>query len=96
MAGLLNTQTKVNADVGSTCFAFREAFDKLQRLRHFCLIHPDPDFIALGFTEAETTQIKSAMADADTIYQAAIGNGTIPAATNLMANIDQLAGDFLP
>lgn len=90
--GIQFDKPTVNQGMGGTALRLRTAFREAEEWRHFCLITPDAMLTGLGFSPAEVAAIKSAWADADTIVQAATGAGTIAVASNLMANLDQLAG----
>lgn len=95
--GLASNTTKgsVDADIGQAALALRKAFAQIEELRHYCLITPDATLVALGYTQAEVAIIKSAFADGDTLFQVATGAASLPTPTNLLANLDQLAGDLL-
>lgn len=95
--GLAATLTKatLDTDFGNVALALRKVLGQLEELRHYCLITPDATLVALGYTAAEVAIIKSAFADGDTLFQIATGAAPLAAATNLMANLDQLAGDLL-
>jgi len=94
LASVMN-KSSLDADFGSTAFNLRKVLGQVEQLRHFCLITPDATLTALGYTLAEVGIIKSAFADGDTIFQLATGAATLAVATNLLANLDQLAGDML-
>lgn len=83
---------ELDQQIGDIALGLRRDFRKAQEMRHYLLITPDATLTGIGYTAAEVAIIKSAFADADTIVQAATGAGTITPASNLMVNLDQLAG----
>jgi len=94
-AGIPLTKAQLDSDMGQTAGLLRKVFARIELLQHCMLIHPDQDFINLGYSQAEVNQFKAAFNDGLTILQAATGLTTIPVATNLMANLDLLAGDLV-
>jgi hypothetical protein len=88
------TKATVDNDVGQASLALRNAFRRIQQLRHFCLITPDATLVALGYTQAEVTTLKSAMADGDLLRQACEGAIALPQ-QDYRLNLDQLAGDLV-
>lgn len=92
--GLPLLKSNLDADFGNAALALRNAFRRVEQLRHFCLITPDATFTALGYTEAEVGIIKSAFADSDNVRQAWEGTIALPQ-QDYRVNIDQLGGDLL-
>lgn len=100
--GLSLTKQQLDTDFGQAALALRNALRRIEELHHFCLITPDSTFKTLGYSDGTGTNpvneiaiIKSAFTDGDTLNGLAVGTGTLAAAQNLLANLDQLAGDLL-
>jgi uncharacterized protein YaiL (DUF2058 family) len=93
--GLQLQKAQLDRDLGQTALALRKVLAQIEQLHHFCLITPDATLVNLGYTQAEVNTIKSAFVDGDTLNSLATGTGTLAAPQNLLANLDQLAGDLL-
>lgn len=93
--GLPVTKAQLDNDFGATALGLRRSLNRIEELHHYLVITPDATLIALGYTAGQVATIKSAFSDGDTINNLATGNATLAVATNLMANLDQLAGDLL-
>jgi hypothetical protein len=94
--GIVVSKGQLDTDMAQTSLALRNAFRRIQQLRHYLLITPDATFTggAFGYTPAEVTIFKSAFADADTLRQAWEGTLALPQ-QDYRLNLDQLAGDLI-
>jgi hypothetical protein len=93
--GAAVTKPQLDNEMAQDVQTLRLAFRKIEERRLYFLTNPDAVFVAMGYTLAEVATVKSAWADGDTIRLAATAAGTIPVATNLMANLNQLAGTLV-
>lgn len=93
--GLVTTKQNLDNDIGLVSLALRNAFRRIEQLRHYFLITPDATLVALGYTQAEVTTIKSAFVDGDTLRLIWEGTNALPVAQDFRVNMDQLAGDLV-
>lgn len=63
MAGIPVTKTQLDDKVGQTALTLKKAYDDAVDINTYLVATPDADLIALGFTQADVTLIKSAYAD---------------------------------
>lgn len=63
MIGESITQGQLNQAAGTVTLELKRNYDRAVAINEFLLRTSDADLIALGFTQAEVTTIKSAFAD---------------------------------
>lgn len=93
--GLTVTKNQLDQDLGGASLALRNAFRRIQQLRHYLLITPDATLVSIGYVQAEVTTIKSAFADGDQLRQIFEGSLALPAAQDFRLNLDLVAGDLV-
>jgi hypothetical protein len=88
------TKAQMDADLSTAFLTLRNAFRRIEQLRQCTLVHPDADFLAIGYVQAEVNLLKAATVDGDNLRQGWEGEIALPKQDYRLA-MDQLCGDLV-
>jgi hypothetical protein len=88
------SKAQMDADLSTAFLTLRNAFRRIEQLRHCTLIHPDADFLAIGYVQAEVNLLKGATVDGDNLRLGWQGAIALPQ-LDYRLNMDQLCGDLV-
>jgi hypothetical protein len=90
--GLPVTKTEIDSRAGDIARAFQKNFEDVLTMQTYLEATPDPDLIALGYTEQEVAVIKTAFADLTLLSRIWSGLEALPAPKDFRAFVRQLWG----
>ena len=90
--GLSISKSEIDSRSGDTARTFQKLFGDVATLQSYLLQTTDPDLVALGYTEAEVTVLKSAFADLSQLAGIWSGNDSLPTPKDFRAFVRQLWG----
>ena len=92
VAGFQVTKDGLNQRAGAVVVAGEAFLDDVRRMKVWLDTQTNPNLVALGFTDTEATQLKSAFTDLDNLRKVAYAQATQATANNFFFWGSQLRG----
>jgi hypothetical protein len=90
--GLPVTKDEIDARAGDTARNFQRLFGDVVTLQQYLLATPNPDLVALGYTDQEVATLKTAFTDLTELANIWIGQAALAAPKDFRAFVKQLWG----
>jgi hypothetical protein len=90
--GLPVTKTEIDSRAGDIARSFQAAFENVLTMQTYLEATPNPDLVALGYTDQEVAVLKTAFADLTQLATIWNGAAALPAAKDFRAFVRQLWG----
>jgi hypothetical protein len=90
--GLAVTKTEIDARAGDTARGFQKLFEDVYTMQTYLEATPNPDLVALGYTDAEVATLKTAFADLTQLAQIWGGLEALAAPKDFRTFVRQLWG----
>ena len=90
--GLPVTKTEIDARGGDIARAFQKNFEDVYTMQTYLEATPNPDLVALGYTDQEVATLKTAFADLTQLSQIWAGLEALPAPKDFRVFVRQLWG----
>jgi len=90
--GLGTTKSEVDKRAGDIAQSFQRAFDDVVTMQGFLLATPNPDLIALGYTDQEVATLKTAFTDLQQLGTIWTGQAALAAPKDFRTFVRQLWG----
>jgi len=90
--GLPVTKDEIDSRAGDTARAFQRSFEDVYTMQTYLEATPNPDLVALGYTDQEVATLKTAFADLTQLSQIWAGLEALPAAKDFRTFVRPLWG----
>lgn len=90
--GLPVTKSEIDARAGDLARAFQKLFGDVVTMQTYLEATPNPDLVAMGYTDQEVATLKTAMADLSQLGRIAAGAEALAAPKDFRAFVRQLWG----
>jgi hypothetical protein len=90
--GLPVTKTEIDSRAGDIARGFQKLFEDVVTMQTYLEATPNPDLVALGYTDQEVAVLKTAFADLSQFGRIWTGTEALPAAKDFRAFVRQLWG----
>jgi hypothetical protein len=90
--GLPVTKTEIDTRAGDIARGFQKAFEDVLTMQTYLEATPNPDLIALGFTDAEVATLKTAFTDLSQLSRIWAGAEALATAKDFRTFVRQLWG----
>lgn len=90
--GILVTKSEIDSRMGQLAQNYQKLFRDLAILKVYFDATPNNDLAPIGFSPAEVTIMKAAIADLNQLYDIARGAATLTIAKDFQANVRQMWG----
>lgn len=90
--GLAVTKQEIDARAGDLARLFQRAFDDVLTMKGYLDATPNPDLVALGYTDQDVATLKTAIGDLGQLAEIWAGLEALPAAKDFRTFVRQLWG----
>ena len=90
--GLAVTKQEIDARAGDLGRTFQKAFEDVGTLKGYLDATPNPDLVALGYTDQEVATLKTAVTDLGELATIWLGQAALPAPKDFRTFVRQLWG----
>jgi len=90
--GFPDTKAAIDNQAGSLALNIRNLLGSIQTFNTYLGSRPDPELVALGYTQTEVTLLKAAFTDLNALRLVATGLQTQPAVNNFLFNSNKIVG----
>lgn len=90
--GLAVTKAEIDTRSGDTARGFQRLFEDVLTMQTYLEATPNPDLVALGYTDQEVATLKTAFADLSQLSRIWVGAEALAAAKDFRTFVRQLWG----
>ena len=90
--GLPVTKTEIDTRAGDIARSFQRSFEDVLTMQTYLEATPNPDLVALGFTDQEVATLKTAFVDLSQLSRIWVGAEALAAAKDFRTFVRQLWG----